>query len=369
MLVIVLLYVMYGLYVWLFVKMVLMMSFVYIFLSNVGDLVVSFGSLQFFVWFWVWLCEIVDLQFYYSVVMCYCCDVLLYLVDSVDVLFFVGGDDLDGMCYVFDLYIQGDWCFDMLFLYIECVIDLQFVFLCNEEIDMVIEYGCQFVFGEFGEDCMLFGSECDYVYVFLLFCWCGQLFYMLVELVLLCQFGDFVLLLLIQYVWFVCLMLCLNDGVLLQCFEQCLVCSGVMLLQCEWFVCCVVLQGQFVLWIVDMFVFKLSSVCIYFGCVFVKFGVVNWVGFFVWCVEEEVMLEDCGNQLLLLCCDFYCFFLLCVVFKMMIDSCCFCFQYLFLLMIGMCWMLWRYVMLNIEGMLVYVVVCMLIVVVLICVCW
>ncbi|RAQ00989.1 LuxR family transcriptional regulator, partial [Burkholderia cepacia] len=133
------------------------MSPAHISLSNAGDLVASLGSPQFPARLWAWLRETVDPQSHYSVATRYRRDAPSHSVDSVDVLFFAGGDDPDGTRHALDLYTQGDWRNDTLLPHIERTTDSQLVFSCNEDVDMATEYGRQFALGELGEDCTLLG--------------------------------------------------------------------------------------------------------------------------------------------------------------------------------------------------------------------
>ena len=136
--------------------------------------VASLGSPQFPARLWAWLRETVDPQSHYSVATRYRRDAPSQSVDSVDVLFFAGGDDPDGTRHALDLYHQGDWRTDTLLPHIERATDSQLVFSCNEDIDTATEYGRHFALGELGEDCTLLGSERDYVYAFSLFRRRGQ---------------------------------------------------------------------------------------------------------------------------------------------------------------------------------------------------
>ncbi|MCW5140032.1 helix-turn-helix transcriptional regulator [Burkholderia cenocepacia] len=285
----------HGLHARPFAKTVSTMSPAHISLSNAGDLVASLGSPQFPARLWAWLRETVDPQSHYSVATRYRRDAPSHSVDSVDVLFFAGGDDPDGTRHALDLYIQGDWRSDTLLPHIERATDSQLVFSCNEEIDTATEYGRQFALGELGEDCTLLGSERDYVYAFSLFRRRGQPSYTLAELALLRQLGDFVLPLLIQHARLARLTPRSDDGALLQRFEQRLARSGATLSQRERLVCRAVLQGQPVPRIADTLALKPSSVRTYLGRALAKLGVANRARLFAWCVEEEATPEDRGN--------------------------------------------------------------------------
>ncbi|MBN3833877.1 helix-turn-helix transcriptional regulator [Burkholderia sp. Ac-20344] len=276
-------------------KTVSTMSPAHISLSNAGDLVASLGSPQFPARLGAWLRETVDPQSHYSVATRYRRDAPSQSVDSVDVLFFAGGDDPDGTRHALDLYTQGDWRTDTLLPHIERATDSQLVFSCNEDIDTATEYGRHFALGELGEDCTLLGSERDYVYAFSLFRRRGQPSYTLAEPALLRQLGDFVLPLLIQHARLARLTPRSDDGALLRRFEQRLSASGAALSQRERLVCRAALQGQPVPQIADTLALKPSSVRTYLGRALAKLGVANRAGLFAWCVTEEEAPEERGH--------------------------------------------------------------------------
>ncbi|WP_325088344.1 amidohydrolase family protein [Burkholderia contaminans] len=281
------------------------MSPAHISLSNAGDLVASLGSPQFPARLWAWLRETVDPQSHYSVATRYRRDAPSQSVDSVDVLFFAGGDDPDGTRHALDLYTQGDWRTDTQLPHIERATDSQLVFSCNEDIDTATEYGRHFALGDLGEDCTLLGSERDYVYAFSLFRRRGQPSYTLAELALLRQLGDFVLPLLIQHARLARLTPRSDDGALLRRFEQRLSASGAALSQRERLVCRAVLQGRPVPQIADTLALKPSSVRTYLGRALVKLGLANRAGLFAWrdrrgtaaLLDPYAGTDDCGLAL------------------------------------------------------------------------